>query len=99
MQVKPSKEAIEAFRSSLTKLGDVYVNDAFGTAHRAHRYKKYTSSSYLSCLFLFLSSLLSSMVGVKLPVRAAGFLLKKELVYFGQAMENPKRPYLAILGG
>ena len=45
------------------------------------------------------SLVLSSMVGIKLPVRAAGFLLKKELVYFGQAMENPKRPYLAILGG
>jgi phosphoglycerate kinase len=39
------------------------------------------------------------MVGVKLPVRAAGFLLKKELDYFGKALDNPQRPFLAILGG
>jgi phosphoglycerate kinase len=70
-------EAIEAFRASLTKLGDVYVNDAFGTAHRAH----------------------SSMVGVNHPQRAAGFLLQKELDYFGRALSDPKRPFLAILGG
>ncbi len=70
-------EAIEAFRASLTKLGDVYVNDAFGTAHRAH----------------------SSMVGVNHPQRAAGLLLQKELDYFGRALSDPKRPFLAILGG
>jgi len=58
-------------------LGDVYVNDAFGTAHRAH----------------------SSMVGVCLEKRAAGFLMKKELQYFAKALENPERPFLAILGG
>ncbi len=56
-KVKAAKDAIAAFRSSLTKLGDIYVNDAFGTAHRAH----------------------SSMVGVKVDTRAAGFLMKKEL--------------------
>lgn len=67
---------IDAFRTSLTKLGDVYVNDAFGTAHRAH----------------------SSMVGVDLQ-RAAGLLLQKELDYFGKALSNPERPFLAILGG
>lgn len=67
---------IDAFRTSLTKLGDVYVNDAFGTAHRAH----------------------SSMVGVDLK-RAAGLLLQKELDYFGKALSNPERPFLAILGG
>jgi len=39
------------------------------------------------------------MVGVHLPQRAAGFLMKKELDYFAQALENPKRPFLAILGG
>lgn len=76
-KVKASKEAVEAFRQSLSKLGDVYVNDAFGTAHRAH----------------------SSMVGCQLEQRASGFLLKKELSYFAKALENPDRPFLAILGG
>src|SRR5690606_32056055 len=71
------KDAIAAFRASLTKLGDVYVNDAFGTAHRAH----------------------SSMVGVNHSQRAAGLLLQKELDYFGKALSEPKRPFLAILGG
>jgi phosphoglycerate kinase len=75
--IKASKEDIAKFRESLTKLGDVYVNDAFGTAHRAH----------------------SSMVGICLEKRAAGFLLKKELQYFAKAVENPERPFLAILGG
>lgn len=70
-------EAVKKFRQSLTKLGTVYVNDAFGTAHRAH----------------------SSMVGVELQKRAAGFLMKKELEYFAKALENPERPFLAILGG
>ncbi|XP_028671376.1 phosphoglycerate kinase 1 [Erpetoichthys calabaricus] len=74
-KAEPSK--VEAFRASLSKLGDVYVNDAFGTAHRAH----------------------SSMVGVNLPQRASGFLMKKELEYFAKALENPERPFLAILGG
>lgn len=70
-------EAVKKFRQSLTKLGTVYINDAFGTAHRAH----------------------SSMVGVELQKRAAGFLMKKELEYFAKALENPERPFLAILGG
>lgn len=76
-KAKASDSAVKTFRASLTKLGDVYVNDAFGTAHRAH----------------------SSMVGVQLSVRAAGFLMKKELAFLGQALGNPKRPFLAILGG
>uniref|UniRef100_A0A5S6QIB4 Phosphoglycerate kinase n=1 Tax=Trichuris muris TaxID=70415 RepID=A0A5S6QIB4_TRIMR len=76
-KIKASKEDVEKFQKSLTTLGDVYVNDAFGTAHRAH----------------------SSMVGVKLDTRAAGFLLKKELQFFAKALENPERPFLAILGG
>jgi hypothetical protein len=41
----------------------------------------------------------SSMVGINLPVRAAGFLMKKELDYFAKALENPVKPFLAILGG
>ncbi|ETN36612.1 phosphoglycerate kinase [Cyphellophora europaea CBS 101466] len=76
-KVKADKAKVEEFRKGLTALGDVYINDAFGTAHRAH----------------------SSMVGVDLPQKAAGFLMKKELDYFAQALENPKRPFLAILGG
>ncbi|XP_006632690.1 phosphoglycerate kinase 1 [Lepisosteus oculatus] len=76
-KTKASPEQVEVFRASLSKLGDVYINDAFGTAHRAH----------------------SSMVGVQLPQRAAGFLMKKELDYFAKALENPERPFLAILGG
>lgn len=76
-KVKADKADVEKFRAGLTALADVYVNDAFGTAHRAH----------------------SSMVGVNLPQKAAGFLVKKELDYFAQALEDPKRPFLAILGG
>ncbi|KAM9909498.1 hypothetical protein OXX69_005371 [Metschnikowia pulcherrima] len=76
-KVKASKEDVEKFRQGLTALADVYVNDAFGTAHRAH----------------------SSMVGLDLPQKAAGFLMAKELEYFAKALENPTRPFLAILGG
>ncbi|ORX92969.1 3-phosphoglycerate kinase [Basidiobolus meristosporus CBS 931.73] len=76
-KTKASSESVKAFRDSLTKLGEIYVNDAFGTAHRAH----------------------SSMVGVDLPVRAAGFLMKKELDFFSKALESPERPFLSILGG
>ena len=39
------------------------------------------------------------MVGVNLPLKTAGFLMEKELVYFSKAMEKPDKPYLAILGG
>lgn len=77
VKVKADKAAVETFRKQLTSLADVYVNDAFGTAHRAH----------------------SSMVGFELPERAAGFLMAKELEYFAKALENPVRPFLAILGG
>ncbi|KAF9792315.1 phosphoglycerate kinase [Thelephora terrestris] len=74
---KADPTKVAEFRENLTKLGDIYVNDAFGTAHRAH----------------------SSMVGVKLPQRASGFLVKKELEFFAKALEHPDRPFLAILGG
>ena len=76
-KVKADKGDVAKFRKGLTTLGDIYINDAFGTAHRAH----------------------SSMVGVDLPQKASGFLMKKELDYFAQALEDPKRPFLAILGG
>ncbi|XP_053675570.1 phosphoglycerate kinase [Anopheles nili] len=76
-KVKADKDKVKTFRESLAKLGDVYVNDAFGTAHRAH----------------------SSMMGEGYSQRAAGLLLNKELRYFSQALDNPPRPFLAILGG
>lgn len=76
-KVKADPASVTAFRKSLTRLADVYVNDAFGTCHRAH----------------------SSMVGLDVPQRAAGFLVAKELTYFAKALENPERPFLAILGG
>ncbi|KAG9229261.1 phosphoglycerate kinase [Amylocarpus encephaloides] len=76
-KVKADKAKVEEFRKGLTALGDIYINDAFGTAHRAH----------------------SSMVGVDLPQKASGFLMKKELEYFAKAVESPERPFLAILGG
>ncbi len=68
----------QTFAKQLAALGDVYVNDAFGTSHRAH----------------------ASTAGVAqyLPA-AAGFLMEKELEFLGQAVNNPKRPFLAILGG
>ncbi|KAH8594326.1 phosphoglycerate kinase [Bisporella sp. PMI_857] len=76
-KVKADKADVEKFRKGLTALGDIFINDAFGTAHRAH----------------------SSMVGVDLPQKASGFLMKKELEYFAKAIEKPERPFLAILGG
>ncbi len=74
---KADPVAVATFRASLTKLGDVFVNDAFGTAHRAH----------------------SSMVGVGLSVKAAGFLMEAELKAFAAVLDQPQRPLLAILGG
>jgi phosphoglycerate kinase len=67
------------FAKELASLGDIYVNDAFGTAHRAH----------------------ASTVGVNeyFDVRAAGFLMEKELDALGNALENPVRPFVAVLGG
>ncbi len=62
----------------LASLADLYVNDAFGTAHRAH----------------------SSTEGVThFKPGVAGFLLEKEIKYLGQAIDDPKRPFVAILGG
>ena len=64
----------------LASYGDVYCNDAFGTAHRAH------ASTAVICKY---------MNG---PC-VAGFLMEKELAYLGNAVENPVRPFVAILGG
>jgi phosphoglycerate kinase len=68
----------QAMSESLAALADLYVNDAFGSAHRAH----------------------ASTAGIAafLPA-AAGFLLEKEIQYLGQAIDDPKRPFVAILGG
>lgn len=69
----------EAFSKELASLCDVFVNDAFGTAHRAH----------------------CSNVGVTKFVDTAvvGYLMQKEIEYLGNAVNNPKRPFVAILGG
>ena len=67
------------FSAQLAKLGDVYVNDAFGTAHRAHASTAGVTKHFDKC--------------------AAGFLMGKELEYLGGAMEDPARPFVAILGG
>jgi phosphoglycerate kinase len=60
-------------------LGDLYVNDAFGSAHRAH-----SSTEAVARL---------------LKPAVAGFLMERELQYLGQLLENPKRPFVAVLGG
>lgn len=69
----------DAFALQLARLGDVYVNDAFGTAHRAH----------------------ASTAGVTRHIRqcAAGYLLKKEIDYLGKMLQNPEKPFVAVLGG
>lgn len=69
----------EAFSKELASLADIFVNDAFGTAHRAH----------------------CSTVGITEFVAASvcGYLIQKELKFLGNAVENPQRPFIAILGG
>jgi phosphoglycerate kinase len=75
----PEEEANDpGFAQQLAKLGDVFVNDAFGTAHRAH----------------------ASTAGVAQYLPAvAGLLMEKEIAFIGGALENPKRPFVAIVGG
>lgn len=67
-----------AFAKELASMADIYINDAFGTAHRAH----------------------ASTAGLAdyLP-SACGYLIKKELDFMGKALDNPERPFIAILGG
>lgn len=69
----------ETFSKELASLADIFVNDAFGTAHRAH----------------------CSTVGVTefVPTSVCGYLIQKELKFLGNAVENPQRPFIAILGG
>jgi phosphoglycerate kinase len=69
----------EKFSQALARVADYYVNDAFGTAHRAH----------------------ASTVGITHFVEksATGLLMQKELTYLGKALEDPQRPFVAILGG
>jgi len=67
------------FAEQLANLGDLYVNDAFGTAHRAHASTEGVTHFFDQC--------------------AAGYLMMKELDYLGQVIENPARPFVAILGG
>jgi phosphoglycerate kinase len=73
------KVAMDSFAKELASMGEVFVQDAFGTVHRAH----------------------ASTAGIVKYVKdaAAGFLVEKELKFLGEALENPLRPFLAILGG
>ncbi len=75
---KEEKKNDEGYAQKLAKLGDVYVNDAFGSAHRAH----------------------ASTEGVSRYLPAVGgFLMEKELNYLANAIAQPERPFVAILGG
>ena len=75
---KEEEKNDETFSKELSQLADLYVNDAFGTSHRAH----------------------ASNVGVsKFLPSAVGFLVQKEIEIMGKALENPERPFTAILGG
>jgi phosphoglycerate kinase len=79
LRFHPEEEANDpAFAKQLASLADVYVNDAFGTAHRAH----------------------ASTEGVAHYLKAvAGLLLEREIQYLGNAVQNPDRPFMVILGG
>jgi phosphoglycerate kinase len=74
MKIKVDPDSVKDFKKFLGKLGDIYVNDAFGAVHRAD----------------------ASIAGVNIPVRAAGYLVKKELDYFKKALQTPQRPFLGI---
>jgi phosphoglycerate kinase len=69
----------EGFAKALASLGDVYINDAFGSAHRAH----------------------ASTEGIvrQIKVSAAGLLMADEIAHLGRVLENPDRPFVALLGG
>ena len=79
LRFSPSEEKNDAdFSKALAQNGDIYINDAFGSSHRAH----------------------ASIDGItKFLPSGAGFLLEKEIQYLGDAMQDPKKPFVAILGG
>ncbi|NTW09975.1 MAG: phosphoglycerate kinase [Chlorobiaceae bacterium] len=80
LRFHPEEEANDPdFSKELASLGEVFVNDAFGTAHRAH----------------------ASTEGIThyMQTSVAGFLIERELMYLGKALDEPKRPFVAILGG
>jgi len=77
---RPEEEKnVDAFSKELASLADVFVNDAFGSAHRAH------------CSTEGVTKFLDTAVG--------GYLIQKELKFLGEAVDNPERPFVAILGG
>lgn len=76
---KEEEKGDEAFAEKLSKLGDIYVNDAFGTAHRAH-----ASTAVIAKFF---------------EAKATGYLMLSELENADKVLENPVRPYTAIMGG
>ena len=75
---KEETENDPGFAKELASLGDIFVNDAFGTAHRAHA-STAGIADYLPCV--------------------SGFLIEKEVQFLGNAVENPERPFVAIMGG
>ncbi|MGA2609686.1 MAG: phosphoglycerate kinase [Terriglobia bacterium] len=80
LRFHPEEEKnVPEFARRLAALGEVYVNDAFGTAHRAHASTEGITHFLSPC--------------------AAGMLMEKELEYLGKAVQNPARPYVAIVGG
>ena len=81
-ETKPT-EAGEAFAKELADLADVYVCDAFGSAHRAHASV----------------AVVTKYITAKGGENAVGYLMQKEIDFLGNAVENPVRPFVAILGG
>jgi len=76
-KIRATDQEVDTFKKALSRLGDVFVFEAFGAAHRPH----------------------ASIVGIDLPQRVSGLLMKRELNYYAQVLGKPQRPFLAILGG
>ncbi|MBR7139631.1 MAG: phosphoglycerate kinase [Lentisphaeria bacterium] len=73
------KEKQQVLARKLASYGDIFCNDAFGTAHRAHAS--------------------TAVIAKYMPTSVAGFLMEKEIAFLGNAVNNPVRPFVAILGG